>query len=94
MKRIFSFIFMFCAMFMFIACTAQQPQPMVQCQVTNDSVYYIPGYGKLTVVEIDGCEYLIGRKCAGDFGFGYLSHKGNCKYCAERRKQEMYYGKR
>ena len=41
------------------------------------------------VVEIDSCEYLIGRKISGDYSFGYMSHKGNCKYCAERRKREL-----
>ena len=33
--------------------------------------------------------YLIGTTNAGYNGYGYLSHKGNCKYCAERRKREM-----
>ena len=40
-------------------------------------------------VVIDSCEYLIGRDYAGYYGFGYLTHKGNCKYCAERRKREL-----
>ena len=35
------------------------------------------------------CEYLIGRKLSGDYGFGYMSHKGNCKYCTEHRKREL-----
>lgn len=30
---------------------------------------------------IDSCEYIV-------WGHG-LTHKGNCKYCAERRKQEI-----
>ena len=24
-----------------------------------------------------------------NFGYGYLAHKGNCRFCAERRKQEL-----
>ena len=44
----------------------------------------------LHVVEIDGCEYLIGRDCQDYKGYGYLSHKGNCKYCEERRRAEKY----
>lgn len=32
------------------------------------------------VVEIDSCEYV--------YGFYRLAHKGNCKYCTERRKKE------
>lgn len=33
------------------------------------------------VVVIDGCEYI-----EGPYSF---THKGNCKYCAARRKAEM-----
>lgn len=37
------------------------------------------------VIEVDSCEYL-----KRDKGYkGYLAHKGNCKYCAERRKKEI-----
>ena len=32
-----------------------------------------------------GCEYWIYSNSHG----GYPVHKGNCKYCAERRKKEM-----
>ena len=34
---------------------------------------------------IDSCEY-INR---GVYGGNVLIHKGNCKFCAERRKQEL-----
>ena len=54
---------------------------------TND-VYSIDGVYLRTVV-IDSCEYLIGCDCHGYNGYGYFSHKGNCKYCAERRKREL-----
>jgi hypothetical protein len=39
------------------------------------------------VIEIDSCEYLI-RRMYGHrgYGFGLMSHKGNCKFCEERRK--------
>ena len=33
----------------------------------------------------DSCEYLV-----GNHGYrGFLAHKGNCKFCAERRKKEL-----
>ena len=33
----------------------------------------------------DSCEYLIGAH-----GYkGFFAHKGNCKFCAERRKREL-----
>jgi hypothetical protein len=37
------------------------------------------------VVEYDGCEYIM--RATGHRG--YLAHKGNCIYCAERRKKEQ-----
>ena len=37
------------------------------------------------IIIIDSCEY-INR---GVYGGAVLVHKGNCKFCAERRKQEL-----
>ena len=45
----------------------------VKYKVTDD--YYI--------VVIDSCEYV---KYGPSYGF---QHKGNCKFCAERRKKEL-----
>lgn len=43
------------------------------------------------VIEIDSCEYLIKKETTvgghRGFGFGFMSHKGNCKFCEERHKQ-------
>ena len=40
------------------------------------------GYGPLTLVEVDSCEYLL-----GEWGNAtVLTHKGNCKFCLERNK--------
>lgn len=37
------------------------------------------------VCVYDSCEYLIAAH-----GYkGFLAHKGNCKFCAKRRKQEL-----
>lgn len=35
------------------------------------------------IVEIDSCEYV---RYGPAYGF---QHKGNCRFCAERRKQEL-----
>ena len=35
---------------------------------------------------VDSCEY-VGRGIGSQAGI--LAHKGNCKFCAERRKQEL-----
>lgn len=45
-------------------------------------IYENDGFATLTY---DNCEYVF--KTAGYKGF--LAHKGNCKFCAERRKKEL-----
>lgn len=52
---------------------------------TGEVTYIIRGV-ELHVVEIDGCEYLIGHRYITDGSEGYITHKGNCKYCEERRR--------
>lgn len=48
-------------------------------------------YKGFDVIVIDSCEYLIKteKRGAGDWSTrsGYLAHKGNCKFCEERRKK-------
>jgi hypothetical protein len=39
------------------------------------------------VVVIDSCEYIIYDIHKAYVGYGYMAHKGNCKFCAERNKQ-------
>ena len=34
-----------------------------------------------TYVELDSCEYIA--------GFNQLAHKGNCRFCKERRQKEL-----
>ena len=41
---------------------------------------------EFTVIEVDSGEYL---KSSDIGGYPFFAHKGNCKYCAERRKQEL-----
>ena len=73
-----------------IACSLEsKPDTNVYHETERTNDVYIINKTHLKTVVIDSCEYLIGRECAGDYGFGYLSHKGNCKYCAERRKREL-----
>lgn len=47
-----------------------------------------------SVIIVDSCEYIVktidvavGDWCATQSG--YLAHKGNCRFCVERRKQEL-----
>lgn len=48
---------------------------------TKDSGFELPGRPiSIKVVDVDGCEYLY-----GEWGNAtVLTHKGNCKYCAQR----------
>ena len=56
-------------------CTSEIQESQIKGNVTNIKGWYC------SIIEIDSCEYIQG---------GYmLSHKGNCKYCAERRKKEQ-----
>ena len=41
------------------------------------------------IVVIDSCEYLEKSDAIGYQGYGYFAHKGNCRFCAERRKKEL-----
>lgn len=47
-----------------------------------------------SVIIVDSCEY-IEKSYRYDIGSkygamsGYVAHKGNCKFCAQRRKQEL-----
>ena len=34
-----------------------------------------------TYLELDSCEYI--------FGINQLAHKGNCRFCKERRQKEL-----
>lgn len=46
----------------------------------NSKENYVDGYH---VVVVDSCEYL--RKTIGRSG--YMAHKGNCRFCAERNRR-------
>lgn len=41
------------------------------------------------IVVVDSCEYLIKTETGGYQGYGYFAHKGNCRFCKERRQKEL-----
>lgn len=57
----------------------------------QDSIIEVRYHG-FQVIVIDSCEYLIKteKRGGGDWSTraGFMSHKGNCKFCEERRKRE------
>lgn len=44
---------------------------------------YKPVIGGYSVVDIDSCEYIK--------GLSRIAHKGNCRFCKERRQKELKY---
>ena len=53
-----------------------------RCRDDNADYQTTGGNGYYTEI-IDSCEYLVRHE-----GYaGYMAHKGNCKFCEERRKK-------
>ncbi|MHB8261711.1 MAG: hypothetical protein ACYDCN_15700 [Bacteroidia bacterium] len=91
MKRIGIILFVLISLFLITSCISIRPQT---AQPVSNMRYGVSHYMvsienswdlKITTVDIDSCEYLIG--IAGyDPRTMVMSHKGNCKYCAARKK--------
>jgi len=63
---------------------------MVGCEYKTDTeIEEAKRLDGFNIVVIDSCEYLKRCESAAYAGYGYLAHKGNCRFCAERRKQEV-----
>ena len=60
---------------MMVGCDKQMP----------DGTYRSNGYSYRTYI-IDSCEYLGVLDCGNG---NFLCHKGNCRFCKERRQKEM-----
>ena len=56
---------------------------------TEDEVVETCSLKKFNTIVIDSCEYLISTMPYGNQGFGYFAHKGNCRFCKERRQKEL-----
>ena len=60
-------------------------------KATADSIQEAKYHG-FQVIVIDSCEYLIKsdiyKGAYRGIGHGFFGHKGNCKFCEERLKQE------
>lgn len=40
-------------------------------------------------IVVDSCEYLYKDSFFGNRGYGFLAHKGNCRFCKEHRQKEL-----
>lgn len=71
---------------------------MVGCDTRTEEQRYNDDYLQVqngySVIIVDNCEYIV-KTIDVATGFrsatqsGYLAHKGNCRFCAERKKQEL-----
>ena len=63
---------------------------MVGCEYkTNAEIEEAERLKGFNIVVVDSCEYLKKDESAGYQGYGYFSHKGNCRFCKERRQKEL-----
>ena len=61
---------------------------MVGCDMrTQNEIEEQERLNGFIIVVIDSCEYL--KDGSGYQGYGYFAHKGNCRFCKERRQKEL-----
>lgn len=77
MKKISLFLFMLVTVASCTIDNSTETHPQEPLKIVYDNYC---NYGWV-VLEIDSCEYLM----RGD----KLAHKGNCKYCEERRRKQL-----
>ena len=53
---------------------------MLSCERNHEPFDYVKD-GFVEIIEVDGCEYVY-------IPSGGIAHKGNCKYCIERRTND------
>jgi hypothetical protein len=61
---------------------------VVGCEYRTDAVEEAERLNGFNIVTIDSCEYLIKYETYGYSGFGYFAHKGNCRFCKERKQKD------
>ena len=62
-------------------------------EMTPQQIAHEKNLQGFSVIVVDSCEYIIKREVmyynsAHPSGFGYMAHKGNCRFCAERNKNK------
>lgn len=56
---------------------------MVGCKYEDRQTKEVDG---VKIVTIDSCEYV---RCVTYYGYVVYNHKGNCRFCKERRENEL-----
>ena len=63
---------------------------MAGCEYrTNDEREEAKRLHGFNIIIIDSCEYLKMEDPEGYQGYGYFAHKGNCRFCKERKQNEL-----
>lgn len=63
---------------------------MVGCKYRTDAeIEEAKQLRGFNIIIIDSCEYLKSIESAAYAGYGFFAHKGNCRFCKERRGQEL-----
>ena len=83
-------IFIILAVILIFGCESRTEEQIYRDYKAKQDSIREDRYKGFDVIVIDSCEYLIKTKkpSGGDWStrVGYMSHKGNCKFCEERRK--------
>lgn len=61
-------------------------ETVIEVECDKETIYHLDEY-RFRVIVIDSCEYIYGvrKSMDGNRGYGFLAHKGNCRFCEERR---------
>ena len=71
---------------MMVGCTSSEEKTKIKPQTNNNGFH---------TIVVDSCEYLIKSEyhsknySSTEWGYGYMAHKGNCRFCKERRQKEL-----
>ena len=68
-------------LFLFSACETQTPKNEAQqTEIQTEELINKIDIHDLEIIEIDNCEYIFYKKSPStNKGYGFMSHKGNCK---------------
>ena len=81
-QRTFAFAYVLLVAVIFCGCEPINNEQQKKVEATELNDYSVSNQG-VQILTIDSCEYVW---CKNGYGAG-LTHKGNCKFCAERSKK-------
>lgn len=63
---------------------------MVGCEYKADvEIEEAKRLNGFNIIIVDSCEYLKCKEGSGNLCYGFFAHKGNCRFCKERRQKEL-----